>query len=124
MQKSLWKRTTASLSSCGWQRHRMRRSVSLIHMIACQVRFNHIDRTQAHAYIGALVEMGLDRGQINCDGQTALELDAYWKPQENVADLLDAKRELPTTKIETILDAGRQRSRAWRRAAAATARSS
>ena len=97
---------------------------SLIHMIACQVRFNHIDRTQAHAYIGALVEMGLDRGQLNDDGQSALDLDAYWKPEENVSDLLDAKRELPTTKIETILDAGRQRSRAWRRAAAATARSS
>ena len=53
------------------------------------------------------------------DGQSALDLDAYWKPEENVSDLLDAKRELPTTKIETILDAGRQKSRLWRRAAAA-----
>ena len=85
---------------------------TLIHMLACQVRFNHIDREQAHGYLEVLDELGADRARPNEDGQTALELDAYWKPECDVSDLLDATVSLARTKrAETILEAGRDRSR-------------
>ena len=52
---------------------------SIAHLLTCEVRFNHVDRALAGEYVAALRDMGLNLAQTNESGQTAKDLDVFWK---------------------------------------------